>query len=123
MSFVIVEFLSDNTVDFVPEEWMEGRNVCYWPPKHASRFRQILAKPDKITWSLLQVRWIDDAVNYEQARRRARRAINSDEIRTTDDENQPRLVSIYVVHCYDLRANILFSHLFRNITDCGLPPL
>jgi len=52
MSFSVVEFRDDESVDVVPSSWLAD-DVCWWPPFRSSRLTNAKKKrevPDETTW-------------------------------------------------------------------------
>ena len=51
MSFSVVEFLDDESVDVVPSNWLVD-DFCWWPPFRPSRLMNAKKRedPDKTTW-------------------------------------------------------------------------
>ena len=64
MPFRVVAFLDENeNCDYVPSNWIIGRNKCYWPPvtnQEMVELRKTFMQPDPSTWSLLNIRLISD---------------------------------------------------------------
>ncbi len=54
--YAIVKFLSDETVDFVPTLWLEGRSNAYWPTKNVVKHRHDMTVPDEETWTLYPIK-------------------------------------------------------------------
>jgi len=48
MSFEVVIFLDDHSVDAVPSNWISN-DVCYWPPYRASRMETAKKKREEPT--------------------------------------------------------------------------
>ena len=56
MSFLIVKFLADEAIDYVPSTWATGRSCVFWPPRNAVRLRKELAMPDLSYWETHEVK-------------------------------------------------------------------
>lgn len=57
MSFAVVEFVDDNSVDAVPSNWIE-ENRCSWPPYRGLRFTSAVTRCEQPlpTWSKHNIR-------------------------------------------------------------------
>jgi hypothetical protein len=44
MSFAVVEFLEDKSVEVVPSSWMIENAICLWPPYRAFRLTAAVKK-------------------------------------------------------------------------------
>jgi hypothetical protein len=57
MSFAVVEFIDDNSIDAVPSNWIE-ENHCCWPPFRGLRFTSAIRKREQPlpTWTQHNVR-------------------------------------------------------------------
>jgi len=57
MSFEVVTFLDDHSVDAVPSNWLLD-DVCYWPPYRASRLETAKKKREEPTdeWMKINAR-------------------------------------------------------------------
>jgi hypothetical protein len=59
MSFAVVEFIEDKSVDIVPSVWLADDGICYWPPYRALRLTAAVRKcesPNVSAWSQCKVR-------------------------------------------------------------------
>lgn len=59
MSFAVVKFLEDNSVEVVAGNWITN-DYCFWPPYRAARFTSAVKKseiPDN-TWQRYEIRVI-----------------------------------------------------------------
>jgi hypothetical protein len=59
MSFAVVEFVEDKSVDVVPLVWLADDGLCYWPPYRALRLTAAVRKcetPNTGAWSQCRVR-------------------------------------------------------------------
>lgn len=53
--FCIILFKDDNTIDYIPEEWLVGRDQCYYPTKNVAVLKKKSAKPSS-DWRMYSVR-------------------------------------------------------------------
>jgi len=53
MSFAVVEFLDDKSVEVVPSSWMIEKAVCLWPSYRALRLASAIKKREEPqpTWT------------------------------------------------------------------------
>jgi hypothetical protein len=69
MTFVVVKFLEDDSIDFVPEKWVRGRSLCYWPKVNVSKLRKECVEVDDEDekWTLFDIKIYDYASKYSNA--------------------------------------------------------
>jgi hypothetical protein len=58
--FVIITFLNENTVDYIPEEWLLGREECLYPPSNAGSAKKRSAQPTS-NWRKYPIRVLGSA--------------------------------------------------------------
>ncbi|XP_077536913.1 uncharacterized protein LOC144149242 [Haemaphysalis longicornis] len=86
--FAVVRFLSDSTVDVVPTKWLLG-DECFWPGSYkASRAIKAIKHcedPDS-TYQKHPVVVLSIEDGYEKARMKLKRAEDTDDLATTDQD-------------------------------------
>jgi hypothetical protein len=58
--FAIVCFLAENSVDFIPEEWLVGRELCFYPVSNVATAKKRHELPTE-KWKQYHIRIISMA--------------------------------------------------------------
>ena len=100
MSFKIVNFIIDNSVEGVPSSWIKtvkGQTLCYWPIKINGTSLTNLIKalhPPKLTWSLLKCKIYFEANSYQEMREKCQEAVYLTSSENTEGESDANLVAV-----------------------------
>ena len=60
MSYAVVEFVDDESVDVIPSNWLLNDTTCHWPPYRSLRLTAAVKKREEPTesWSQCSLRVI-----------------------------------------------------------------
>ena len=67
MSFAVVTFVEDNSVDVVPRNWLaDNDSTCFWPPYRAERFTTAVKKCEEPlgSWQKCSIRVLNSYGQY-----------------------------------------------------------
>ncbi|XP_034784464.2 uncharacterized protein LOC131701758 [Acipenser ruthenus] len=88
--YAVVLFKETEEVEVVPSVWLNvDKLLCLWPSyKSTVRVRKAveLQETPTETWDKHEVRVLHETVTYEKARKKLRRATETSDLNTTDDE-------------------------------------
>ncbi|CAB1349507.1 unnamed protein product, partial [Coregonus sp. 'balchen'] len=71
--YYVVHFVKENTVEVVPEQWVEKRDgvlCCYWPRNASATMIKRGEWPDKLFWEKYRISIFSSTDNYSVAEQR-----------------------------------------------------
>ena len=63
-AFYVVEFVTEKTVDYIPEVWMKELTKCFWPKNNVKKRRRNCEKPFTEVYSLYENRVLSTAGKF-----------------------------------------------------------
>ncbi|CAB1345757.1 unnamed protein product [Coregonus sp. 'balchen'] len=95
--YYVVQFVKENTVEVVPEQWVEKRDgvlCCYWPRNASATMIKRGIRPDKILilWEKYRISIFSSTDNYSVAEQRAKRGVDTSNVES-DEEPAKRAVT------------------------------
>jgi len=62
MSWRVVHFIKDDTLEAVPASWVKDINTCFWPPYNGLKLKNLIKNctPPADDWDLYQSRLIGE---------------------------------------------------------------
>eukprot|EP00063_Salmo_salar_P071893 XP_014046728.1 PREDICTED: uncharacterized protein LOC106599900 isoform X3 [Salmo salar] len=93
--YYVVHLVKENTVEVVPEQWVEKRDgvlCCYWPRNASATMIKRGDQPDKILWEKYRISIFSSTDNYSVAEQRAKRGVDTSNVES-DEEPAKRVVT------------------------------
>ncbi|KAL6416925.1 hypothetical protein ACFW04_014766 [Cataglyphis niger] len=105
MSWRVMYFIKENTVEAVPAAWVKDMNGCFWPPYTGLKFKNMIKNciPSSYDWDLYHSRLIGEL--YRDLSVAKHKAAQAEE--TSDLENKKKITSL------DSDSNLTFNISYK----------
>ncbi|XP_073715772.1 uncharacterized protein [Misgurnus anguillicaudatus] len=95
LRYVVLNFIEQNEVEVAPSSWLEridGVLFCFWPNSNVGTKVIKCAIPDKHLWTKYAVRVFSDTDNYNIARYRAQKALETSHVEDSDENSARKIL-------------------------------
>ncbi|XP_039538197.1 uncharacterized protein LOC120486323 isoform X3 [Pimephales promelas] len=95
LRYVVLNFIEQNEVEVAPSswlEWIDGVLFCYWPNSNVGTKVKKCAIRDEHLWTKYAVRVFSDTDNYNLARYRVQKAMETSHVEDSDENSVRKII-------------------------------